>query len=108
MAASVVVRGMTVAGNRHIAWATVTGDTSYVTGGYLINPRLFGMVRIEALAPSGFTSDFRGVVWDAANSKLKWVEPTQQTGSTGNRPGVEVANGTNLSSSSVLVTVVGA
>lgn len=70
---------------------TITGDTSYPTGGWPITPGLFELRSITAIdfshATLGGAYSGNVVRYDSANSKLLVLSAA----------GVEVANATNLS-----------
>lgn len=51
-----------VPGDKRLTYATVTFDTSYVTGGYTVNPSDVGLTVIDALLVLGTTSGGRAVV----------------------------------------------
>lgn len=71
MAATVssVFSGSLIGAKQRIAVTTVTGDSSYATGGYAITANQFGFSRITAIVPVGNTGYVP--VWDSTNSKLK-------------------------------------
>jgi len=78
-------------------WA---GPTSYVTGGEVVTPSVFGLGTIIA-ALFGVASDgtsTRLVWWNPTTNRLMWFVPNTN---------VEVANGTNLSTFSAQYEVIG-
>lgn len=83
-------------GSKIRKYFNVTGPTSYATGGETLD---FGMGTVELVLaehPSNGT-DLRAVRWDYTNGKLKWFDWA----------GAEIANGTNLSTYSGRIEVIG-
>ncbi len=72
-----------VPGSRRRAIATITGDTSYPTGGYPLTAAMFGLSTLDTvLAPALDQTGTWFVTWDQTNSKLKlWeIGPSEGTG----------------------------
>jgi hypothetical protein len=77
-----------------------TGPSSYPTGGETVNlTNTFGIGRVVAVLaqPATNGTDLRLVVWDRANSKMKWFDLA----------GAEIGNGTDLSTYSFLAEAIG-
>ncbi len=89
------------------AIADLTGDASYVTGGYAVTPAMFGLKRIIAIIDLGtaITAGATGKIleYDAVNSKVKIL----QTGGAINTPFAEVANASNQSTTTRRVLALG-
>ena len=104
MAASTVINtGPEVPGNRKITTATVTFDSSYVTGGEAVSALDFGLVRLDHLvidAGAGYLAQ-----WDGSLTAPK-ILLYRQTAATGAL--VQVPATTDVSAVSVKVLAFGA
>lgn len=91
------VHGLDVADREELV-LDMTGDGSYVTGGYDLTPADLPMRcgieidHVEGKAPSG-----RSLRYDKANAKVLWIEPN----------GTEVANATDLSGETARARLLG-
>jgi hypothetical protein len=106
MAATVttVFAGSLLGAAQRISVETVTGDSSYATGGYAITPNQFGFVRISAVVPVGANTGYVPS-WDATNSKLKVFYADNNAASDSAL--IEVAAATDLSAVSFTVIAFG-
>lgn len=94
MAATLVeTKVIQIGANEALVYGTITGDSSYPTGGYALNPP--GDIDYESLvaAPAGGTTAASAAGWVVSTKKL------MAYGSNGAAPAqlVEIANTTNLS-----------
>lgn len=83
-------------GDTRRAFALVTFDASYPTGGYAVSPSLFGLTQIAALDANP-SSAAHPVVWNPATGKLQVF--TAQ--------GTEVADTTDIHTVTCLVEAIG-
>lgn len=104
MPASVsIVNGPEVPGNRKIVTASVTFDSSYVTGGEAISASSLGLVRLDFLlvdAGAGYLARWDGSL---SNPKILLFRQTAATGAL-----AEVPNTTDVSAVVVNVLAFGA
>jgi len=73
MAATVTVKERFSAGPLYGVVAEVTGDTSYVSGGYAFTPGLLGLGTIVAVAPAGANTTLYSAVHDNVANKLAFM-----------------------------------
>lgn len=100
MAIAISVKKQSKLGTLHANIADITLDNAYPTGGYAISPAVIGMDSIDVMVISasvGYLFDY-----DHVNGKLK-VFVTGALNAALN----QVANGTNLSTVSLRVAVIG-
>lgn len=83
MAITVAILNNTVAGQNRVVTATVTLDTSYVSGGYALTPSLFGLYAVPLFV-------------DVEYPNCHWVQSTNKL-MVRDANGTEVASGTNVS-----------
>lgn len=86
-----------VFGNKKVAIAKITFDSSYPTGGEALNPSDLGLAFVDALFTDGAMG--YGVKYDIANKKLM---------AYGSTAGTQVTDTTNLSALVVYVLAIGA
>lgn len=67
---NVVFVGSILGAKQRISVSTITGDSSYVTGGEPITANQLGLTRITSLIPVASTGGYVPA-WDQTNSKLK-------------------------------------
>ena len=79
-------------------------DNSYPAGGYALTPALFGFEALAFVIPLA-TNDGRLACWDQANQRLKLHAQPNSLSVNAALP--EVANGTNVSSTTVFMLVSG-
>lgn len=70
------VNSKNVPGNRYMTQVSLTGPTSYTTGGISYTPQLFGFDFNVDFLVIGSTSNGMLGTWDRANSKIKLRYPT--------------------------------
>lgn len=106
MAATVtsVFSGSILGAKQRISVTTITGDSSYATGGYAITANQVNFSRITAVLAVGANTGYVPV-WDAANSKLKVFYGDNNNASDG--PLIEVPAATDLSAVSFTVLAFG-
>jgi hypothetical protein len=106
MAATVtsVFSGSLFGAKQRISVTTITGDSSYATGGYAITANQVGFSRITAVIAVGANTGYVPV-WDATNSKLKVFYGDNNNASDG--PLIEVPAATDLSAVSFTVLAFG-
>lgn len=79
-----------------------TGPTSYVTGGEIVTPSVFGLGTLLAFLPApalnAAGTAIRTAVWNPVTNRLMWFVTNT---------GVEVANGTDLSTFTFQYEVIG-
>ena len=101
-----VVGGGDVWGRHRVDLRTITGDSSYPTGGYAIAGPTIGLRSIVGMIPLGGATAALGLFpfWNTTTNKLQFFYPTE----TGTSPNVggEVPNGTNLSTITNLFLIV--
>jgi hypothetical protein len=105
MAATVtpIFSGSLLGAKQRISVTTVTGDSSYETGGEALTANQLGLSRITALVPVPNTGYIP--VWDAANSKLKIFYGDNNNASDG--PLIEIPNATDVSAVTFTVLAFG-
>jgi len=92
-----------VPGSRRRAIATVTGDTSYPSGGYPLTAGMFGLTTLDTVfTPALDQTGTWFVTWDQTNSKLKLWEIGPSEGA-----GTEEENGVSVSTMVVVVEALG-
>lgn len=77
MAATVTDLKFGVQGDRRVNVGTVTGDTSYTTGGYALAPGAVGLGSVDRLSidlPVNSTPAIRGAVYNRSTSKLAFFD----------------------------------
>ena len=101
MAASVTVNEKTVLGNQRVSFSTVTLDSTYPTGGESVTASQLGLSSVKAafvnITAVNGTVNVANAFYDVANSKVKAFDETP----------AEVANGTDLSGTTVVVVAFG-
>ncbi len=108
MALTYSIKATISLGNKVAKLVSVTGDTSYPTGGYDVNAdrTKLGLAILEALVPlGGLTSGGLGVVWDATNKKVKLYRYDYPAAAAG--AAVEVPNATDVSAEKFDALVIG-
>ena len=84
-------------GYQRSAFATVTGDASYPTGGYALTPQQFGFAQSITFMDPNMSNAAHIITWNSATQKLQfWT--AQNT---------EVANTTNVSTVTVQIQAFG-
>jgi len=106
MAATVtsVFSGSILGAKQRVSVTTITGDSSYATGGYAITANQVGFSRITAVLAVGANTGYVPT-WDATNSKLKVFYGDNNNASDG--PLIEVPAATDLSAVSFTVLAFG-
>jgi hypothetical protein len=97
MAATYTVTRVAVPGDLKSWECTITGDSSYATGGYAVTPASFGMNSITGIVPLGVVAG-NVAQYDATNAKIRFIVAAT---------GAEVANTTNVATSILPVIVYG-
>lgn len=73
---SSAVNSRTVPGNRYMTQVSLTGPTSYTTGGIAYTPQNFGLdYNVDAVVISSCSGGLIAI-WDRANKKIKLFYPT--------------------------------
>ena len=96
MALTSTILGSAVPGNLRRVRATVTGDSSYPTGGYTLTPATFGLQFLGhyvVIGPTGASTVAAEAAQNPANGKLLFLAPS----------GAEVTAATNVSAVSFYV-----
>jgi len=98
MAATVTDQHALLPGDNRVGIiATVTGDSSYTTGGYAVTPTQFGLTTIYAMVAAGM-SNGRYAQYDATTGKVVFYERAT---------GAETTAATNVTTNVIPVIVYG-
>lgn len=73
MSATIAVRENVSFGNLLARIVRVTGDTSYVTGGYSVTAASVGLGQIRGASPAGANTTLYTGRWNNATSKVEFV-----------------------------------
>lgn len=98
---NVVFVGSILGAKQRISVSTITGDSSYVTGGEPITANQLGLTRITSLIPVASTGGYVPA-WDQTNSKLKIFQGDNANAASG--PLVEF--GSTADASAITFTVI--
>jgi len=100
MAATVSNLDFSVDGDKRATIGTITGDTSYTSGGYAISPSAIGLANVLDFAadlPVSSVPAIRAARWDYTNNKLMFFDQAF----------AEIANGIDLSAYSLKFRALG-
>lgn len=98
---NIVFVGSILGAKQRISVSTITGDSSYVTGGEAVTANQLGLTRITSLIPVASTGGYVPA-WDQTNGKLKIFQGDNANAASG--PLVEL--GSTADASAITFTVI--